>query len=114
MSNNNLIFKSQTNPSIEIYDEYFIIKQKKFYYSEIFKIYFLKGRHNWLFTLFIFFLVFLTSSYEQDVTDGVNELKIYLKNKKGGSRESLMYKVKDQKKEMSFVIDLINSKIKQI
>ncbi len=106
-----LIYKSSTTPSVEIYEDCFIIDGEKYNYQEVFKVLYLKGKPSWWFRFLIILLVLVTFSYQNEVTEGKSEFKIYLKNKKGSIGKTLILKLKDSTNEMDSVVEMINNKI---
>ncbi|MDB5257336.1 MAG: hypothetical protein JWM14_2031 [Chitinophagaceae bacterium] len=95
-------------PSIEVYNDYFIVGNKIFYNKEIEKVLFLKGKTKWWFYAMIVILIFLTFSYEPGVTSGTNEFNIYFKEK---SKKSITIRVKDSANEINDIVDSINSRL---
>lgn len=108
----NLIFRTSSDPSIELYEDYFIINGKKFHFLEVSKVLYIKGKPLWWFNIFIVFMVIITFSYEPEVTSGVNEFNVYLKDNKNKMGKNYIFKLKDINNEMNRVVEIINIKCK--
>ena len=104
------LYRTRSIPVIEIYEDFFTIDGKEFYFEKIDKVLFLKGKPSAWYSILIFLLVIITFSFMQDETSGVNDFKVCQRRHDGAIEHTYILKVNDVHKEMDYIIKVINKR----
>ena len=114
------MYVSQSTPQVELFDDFFIIREKKvllkdsFFkieYSEVYKILFIKeDKKNWWYLILEIFLIITTLSYSPEYHRFNKSIKVFMKGNKG---KIFIFKVSHGVEEIIKTIELIKIKLNE-